>query len=87
FLGSVFGFARGIVFLLAFVIVAGLTPLPRMDWWQRSAFVPPLVAGVHALRPHLPAAIAGRLDYAPRREPPATKAPQQAELHRRGVSD
>ncbi|HSC23649.1 MAG TPA: CvpA family protein [Casimicrobiaceae bacterium] len=87
FLGSLFGLARGIVLMLAFVFVAGLTSLPRSDWWQRSAFVPPLVAGVHALRPHLPAAIAGRLDYAPRREPPATKAPQQAELHRRGVSD
>jgi len=43
-----------------------------MDWWQRSTFVPPLVVGVFALRPHLPAALAGRLDYSPagvRRKP------------------
>ena len=65
FLGSIFGLARGIVFLLAFVIVAGLTPLPRTHGWQDSALVPPLVAGVHALRPHLPAELAGRLDYSP----------------------
>jgi membrane protein required for colicin V production len=65
FLGSVFGFVRGIVLMLAFVLVAGLTPLPRTIWWQASAFVPPLVAGVVVLRPHLPRDLAGRLDYSP----------------------
>jgi membrane protein required for colicin V production len=65
FLGSIFGFARGAAFVLAFVLVAGLTPLPKTLWWQRSALVPPLVAGVLALKPHLPAALAGRLDYSP----------------------
>jgi membrane protein required for colicin V production len=79
FLGSIFGFVRGLAFLLAFVIVAGLTPLPRMDWWQRSAFVPPLVAGVIALRPHLPGALAGRLDYSPHGVPrDAAPAEQRA---------
>jgi len=65
FLGSIFGLVRGIVLMLAFVLVAGFTTLPRSAWWQQSAFVPPLVAGVRALRPHLPAQIAGRLDYSP----------------------
>jgi membrane protein required for colicin V production len=65
FLGSVFGFVRGIVLMLAFVLIAGLTPLPRTIWWQTSAFVPPLVAGVVVLRPHLPRELAGRLDYSP----------------------
>ena len=51
--------------MLAFVFVAGLTPLPRTAWWQGAALVPPLVAGVYALRPHLPAELAGRLDYSP----------------------
>jgi hypothetical protein len=36
-----------------------------MPWWQSAALVPPLVACVYALRPHLPAQIAGRLDYSP----------------------
>jgi membrane protein required for colicin V production len=66
FLGSIFGLARGVVLMLAFVLVAGFTTLPRSGWWQQSALVPPLVAGVYALRPHLPAEIAGRLDYSPR---------------------
>jgi membrane protein required for colicin V production len=72
FLGSIFGFVRGIVFMLAFVFVAGLTPLPRMLWWQSSALVPPLVAGVYALRSHLPAELAGHLDYSPGRVAPKT---------------
>src|SRR5690349_2368320 len=62
FLGSIFGLIRGVLLMVAFVFVAGLTPLPRMPWWQSAALVPPLVACVYALRPHLPAQIAGRLD-------------------------
>ena len=77
-LGSIFGFARGIVLMLAFVFVAGLTSLPRTAWWQNAALVPPLVAGVYALRPHLPAAVAGRLDYSPHDSAPAPKPRQQA---------
>jgi len=46
FLGSIFGLVRGLALVLAFVIVAGLTPLPHTAWWERSALVPPLVAGV-----------------------------------------
>ena len=63
FLGSIFGLARGAALVLAFVLVAGLTPLPRTHWWQSALLVPPLVAGVTALAPHLPAALVGRLDY------------------------
>ena len=63
FLGSIFGLARGVALVLAFVIVAGLTPLPRTDWWHRAVLVPPLVAGVIALAPHLPAGLRARLDY------------------------
>jgi membrane protein required for colicin V production len=65
FLGSIFGFVRGAAFVLAFVLVAGLTPLPRTIWWQASALVPPLIAGVMALKSYLPAELPGRLDYSP----------------------
>ena len=65
FLGSIFGLVRGAAVVLAFVLVAGLTPLPRSDWWQRAALVPPLVAGVLALKHHLPSELAARLDYSP----------------------
>jgi len=77
FLGSVFGLVRGIVLMLVFVFVAGLTPLPRTPWWQDAALVPPLVAGVYALRPHLPAEIARRLDYSPGGVPPGAAPAEQ----------
>ena len=37
FLGSIFGLVRGAALMLAFVIVAGLTPLPRADSTMRMA--------------------------------------------------
>jgi len=69
FLGSIFGLVRGAALMLAFVVVAGLTPLPRTPWWQRAMLVPPLVAGVAALTPYLPEDVARRLDYSPGRKP------------------
>lgn len=78
FLGSIFGFVRGVVLMLAVVLVAGFTALPRTAWWQDSALVPPLVAGIAALRPHLPPELGGRLDYSPGGIAPRTPARQHA---------
>jgi membrane protein required for colicin V production len=76
FLGSIFGVVRGLLLILGFVLVAGLTALPRADWWQNSALAPPFVVGALALKPWLPERWAERLDYsrdgAPRA--PAQKA-------------
>ena len=63
FLGSIFGLARGLLLVLAFVLVAGLTPLPRADWWQNAALAPPLVTLALAAKPWLPPQWAERLDY------------------------
>ena len=63
FLGSMFGLARGLLVVLAFVLVAGLTALPRADWWQNAALAPPLVVAALAVRPWLPPRWAERLDY------------------------
>ncbi len=63
FLGSIFGVLRGVLLILAFVFVAGLTALPRADWWQNSALAPPFVVAVLALKPWLPDRLAERLDY------------------------
>lgn len=35
-LGMVFGFARGVLVLSILVLLGGLTPLPKDDWWQES---------------------------------------------------
>ena len=56
FLGGVFGVARGVLAVMAFVLIAGLTTLPKQDWWQNSLLGPPLAEAALALRPYLPAA-------------------------------
>jgi membrane protein required for colicin V production len=63
FLGSIFGLARGLLLAVGFVLIAGLTALPRADWWQNSALAPPLVVAALALKPWLPQQWAARLDY------------------------
>ena len=35
-LGGVFGGVRGLVLVLALMLVAGLTPVPQDPWWQQS---------------------------------------------------
>ncbi len=63
FLGAVFGLARGVVVILLFVLVAGLTTLPRHEWWQNAALALPLAAAALAIAPWLPPEWAGALDY------------------------
>jgi membrane protein required for colicin V production len=64
-LGAVFGVARGVLIAVVGVLFAGLTALPRQDWWQNASFAPPLVVAALSLRPWLPQALAQRLDYGP----------------------
>ncbi len=63
FLGAIFGAARGAVLVMAFVLVAGLTTLPRLVWWQNAALAPPLAVAALSLKPWLPPEWAERLDY------------------------
>jgi membrane protein required for colicin V production len=63
FLGAIFGVARGVVLVMAFVLIAGLTSLPRQNWWQNSAVAPPLAAAALSLKPWLPREWSDRLDY------------------------
>jgi membrane protein required for colicin V production len=81
FLGALFGVARGVVIVLILVLVAGLTSLPRSDWWQNSLLAPPAVAAALSLSPWLPQAWADRLDYSATGRPtdkPALETPRKA---------
>ncbi len=62
-LGALFGLARGLLLVLAGVLLAGLTAIPRQDWWQNSILAPRFADAALALRPYLPADWASRLDY------------------------
>jgi membrane protein required for colicin V production len=77
FMGAIFGAARGGLLVVGFVLVAGLTSLPRQDWWQNAALAPALAAAAMAAATWLPPAWAQRLDYSkqgrtlPKAEPKA----------------
>jgi membrane protein required for colicin V production len=85
-LGAVFGVARGVLIVVIAVLLAGLTTLPRQEWWQNALFAPPLVIAALSLRPWLPQALAQRLDYGSGRTKPGrpAKAGAQARVFTRG---
>jgi membrane protein required for colicin V production len=64
-LGAIFGVARGLIVVVVFALIAGVTTLPKQDWWQNSTFGPPLADAALALKPYLPKAWADRLDFSP----------------------
>ena len=64
-LGALLGMARGVLIVVIGVLIAGLTVLPRQDWWQNSLFAPTFVTLALSLRPWLPQAMGARLDYGP----------------------
>jgi membrane protein required for colicin V production len=62
-LGALFGLLRGLVLVVGFAMVAGLTSLPRHPVWTESATGYSLAQTVIQLRPWLPPALANRLKY------------------------
>lgn len=53
-LGAMFGVLRGLVLLLAAVLVAGWMQVQQAPWWQQSQLAPWLQAALKSLRPVLP---------------------------------
>jgi len=62
-LGGVFGLARGLLIMLAFALLAGLTSFPRQQAWTQAASRNLLEHGALVLKPWLPPAFAKRLRY------------------------
>lgn len=62
-LGAAFGVLRGILVVLAVVLVAGMTPLPGAEWWRGAMLAPPLETVIIAAKPWLPADAAKRIRY------------------------
>jgi len=88
-LGALLGMARGVLIVVIGVLIAGLTVLPRQDWWQNSLFAPTFVTLALSLRPWLPQAMRARLDYRPaertRTKPVKQAAVEQATLLQAGT--
>lgn len=62
-LGALFGAARGGIALAGLTIVAGLTALPKTEFWQQAASRPYLELAAAKLLPWLPADMAALLQY------------------------
>ncbi|OHC62170.1 MAG: colicin V production protein [Rhodocyclales bacterium GWA2_65_20] len=62
-LGAAFGVLRGILVVWVAVLVAGMTPLPKADWWRDAMLAPPLETAVIAAKPWLPADAAKRIRF------------------------
>lgn len=53
-LGMMFGIVRGVVLVLVLVVLAGLTELPKQEFWRNAVLRPYAEQGVHKLKPLLP---------------------------------
>lgn len=62
-LGAGFGVARGALIVLAGVLLAGMTALPKSQWWRNAWLAPPLETAVIAAKPWLPEQLGGRIRY------------------------
>ncbi|MDD5240150.1 MAG: CvpA family protein [Sulfuricella sp.] len=62
-LGAVFGLLRGLLIVLAMVLLAGLTDLPHQGFWRNSMFSAPLEALAADVKPWLPEGLSKRVSY------------------------
>lgn len=62
-LGGLFGLARGIVIVLAGVMLAGMTDLPKQAFWKDALLSPVAEAGVRTVKPFLPDAMARHVKF------------------------
>jgi len=62
-LGALFGVARGVLIVMAAVLLAGLTSAPKQPFWRDSAGGPFLVRAAQMLKPLLPQTFSERLRY------------------------
>ncbi len=62
-LGAGFGVARGLLIVLVAVLLAGMTALPKSQWWRDARLAPPLETAVIAAKPWLPEQVGRRIHY------------------------
>jgi membrane protein required for colicin V production len=62
-LGSLFGFARGAIFVLALMLIGGLTSLPQQPFWKHALCRPMLETAALNTKPFLPGAIAKHVNF------------------------
>ena len=53
-LGAAFGLVRGVILLLAFTVVFGMSPMAKSAWWQESIGAGIATVALQGLKPVLP---------------------------------
>ena len=62
-LGGLFGLARGLVIVLAAVILCGMTSIPQQAFWKHALLSPLAESGARTVKPFLPAAYAQHVHF------------------------
>jgi membrane protein required for colicin V production len=62
-LGGLFGLGRGIVIVLAGVILCGMTSIPQQAFWKNALLAPMAETGARTVKPFLPAAFAQHVQF------------------------
>jgi len=62
-LGGLFGLARGMVIVLAVVLLCGMTAVPQQPFWKNALFSPLAETAARTVKPFLPASFAHQIRY------------------------
>lgn len=62
-LGCVFGMVRGIVIVLAVVLLCGMTSIPEQTFWQNAKLSPIAVQWAQQVLPYLPGTLAQHVHF------------------------
>ena len=62
-LGGLFGLARGVVMVLAAVILCSMTSIPQQAFWKEALLSPLAETGARTVKPFLPAALAQHVQF------------------------
>ena len=52
--GILFGFLRGLLIIVVFVVVGSMTPLPQQEWWQSSNLLKRFEKLSYIVKPYIP---------------------------------
>jgi len=62
-LGGLFGLARGLVIVLAAVLLCGMTAIPRQPFWRDALFSPLAETAARTAKPYLPGDFARHVQF------------------------